>query len=256
MIWLIRGQVGTEVELTLRRAGREEDLQVTLERAELLTNSVVWKPLDPHISLVQISQFDGHTAEKVRAGLRRIREEGKDGLIIDLRGNPGGLLDASVEITDMFLEKGRSIVEVHSRVRKERRVSISTHSALVDLSFPITILVDGRTASAAEVMAGALKYHGRATLIGTATFGKGAVNRVFDLPGESGGIHLTVAHYTAGDGMEIEGKGIKPDIVAGEIPPPPSPGTEEEQMQWQKQYSKAREQQLERALQHLKEQIP
>jgi len=249
----IRGKVGSTVQLTIQRAptGETETLQVT--RARLKIESVSWKMVEPGIGYIKIEGFDEHCAENVRKGLVELQGNGAlKGLILDVRGNAGGLLKQAVEVSDLFLSEG-IIVGLESRLSAERVTFKAQAEVAVPPDLVVVVLVDGGSASASEVFAGSLKSNGRATVIGTRTFGKGAVNRLFRLPDESGGLYLTVAHYTVGSGTPIEGKGIEPDIEVGRLPEYPAGGGDEERTKWRAAYRAALEEQLQRAVQFIKE---
>lgn len=246
----VRGEVGTEVSVVLQRSGTDTKETLDITRALIVINSVSWSLPEPGIGYIEIKQFDRHTVDNLLDGLDALKAEGElEGLILDLRGNTGGLLDQAIGASDLFLAAG-VIARLESRLSKELATFEAHPETAVPEAMPLAILVDWRSASAAEVFAGALRSHGRATLIGTKTFGKGAVNRVYHLPDDSGLI-LTVAHYTVGpDGTVIHGKGIEPDVKVGELPEQPA-----SQEEWLEQYRAAREDQFERVLEWVKQKV-
>ncbi len=251
----VRGKVGTTVKLSLQRAetGEQETLQLT--RVRILMDSVNWKKVEPGIGYLRIRQFDGRCVENVRKGIEELGAgNGLRALLLDLRGNTGGLLAETVAVCDLFLSEG-VIVRAESRLEEQQKVFEASPQVALPPEVPMAVLVDGRSASAAEVMAGALQSHGRATLIGTRTFGKGAVNRVFLLP-DGTGIVLTVAHSPAGLGLVGEGKGIEPDIEVGKLPPPPAGEALEERERWLSDYQAAQQEQFDRAVEFLKSEVP
>ena len=214
----IRGEVGTTVSLSLHRAGTGEAQTLEIVRDEIKIDTVRHEVLEPGVGLIWIGQFDEHTVQDVRDALKALQEGGTlKGLIIDVRGNGGGLLGAAVDVVDLLVDDG-VIVKLDSRLSRERIEFVATPMLALPAPVPIVVLVDGFTASASEVMAGALQSLGRAALVGARTFGKGAVGRNFALP-DGGALMLTVAHYTVASGKVIEGKGIEPDVKVGELPP-------------------------------------
>jgi len=250
----IRGKVGTRVSLSIERADSAGTLTVELKRARIVLESVRWKMIEPGIGYVQIRQFDAHCPAKLREGLQKLKASGRlEALLLDVRGNRGGLLGAAVKVCDMFLSGG-PIARVESRVAGERQSFTASAATVVPPELPMAVLVDGLSASAAEVMAGALQSNGRATVVGLRTIGKGAVNRIYVLP-DGSGIVLTVAHYTAGRGVAVEGRGIEPDVEVGQLPPPPKGEDPHEREQWLARLRAARQEQLEAALELLRAKI-
>ena len=155
------------------------------------------------------------TPAELAEGIRALRDEGMRGLILDLRGNPGGRLRSAAEMAELFLEEGRTILTVESRrgVREEFRVTAEEPV----FRRPLVVLVDGRSASASEILAGALRDHGRAVLVGARTFGKGSVQSVFGFDGGRG-LKLTTARYLLPGGDAINGEGVAPDVAVGAAP--------------------------------------
>lgn len=199
----IRGPVGSKVTLTLNRTGGQKQLMIG--REQITIPSVTCKMLDKNIGYINLQTFMADDASfEFRAALNKLSTA--DGLIIDLRGNPGGLLANAIEVADMLLPRGK-IVSTISR----RGTLTDTATGVAVTRQPIVVLVDKDSASASEIVAGALKDNGRATLIGTRTFGKGLVQEISRLPGGSG-VHITVAHYYTPSGTDINKIGITPDI--------------------------------------------
>ena len=249
----IRGEVGSSVELTVRRSGADEPLTLRATRARLELESVSWEMVEPGIGHIEIDGFDEHCLKNVRKGLAALKDEADlKGLVLDVRGNTGGLLKQAVEVSDLFLSEG-VIARLESRFLSEQVTFEAHEEVAVPPDLVVVILADGGSASAAEVFAGALQSSGRATVIGTKTFGKGAVNRLFLLPDDSGGLYLTVAHYLVGSGTPIEGKGIEPDIEVGQLPEYPASRDDDEWKKWRAAFDAAREEQLERAVRFIKE---
>ncbi len=250
----IRGKVGTTVELSLQRAATGMRETVRLTRARILMESVRWEKVEPGVGHIRIVQFDAHSLADTRKAIVELQGGGwMEALLLDLRGNAGGLLTEAVGVCDLFLSSG-VIVRVEGRSPGGRESYHAHAGTAVPEEVPMAVLIDGQSASAAEVVAGALKGNGRATLIGLRTFGKGAVNRLYGLP-DGSGVVLTVAHYRAGDGIEVNGKGIEPDIKVGELPPVPTGDDREEKERWLALYRAAQKEQFDRAVEFLKSKI-
>ena len=227
---MIRGKVGTEVTLTLLRESTGESFDRTLTREKISLPNVEWKMLGDDIGLLSLATFDSGCAKEVREGLRQLQKDGARGLILDLRSNPGGLVNQATSICDMFLDKGL-ILSTKGRGEEPQPSVLATPGTEVPADMPIIVLVDHWTASSAEILAGALQAHGRATVVGTGTVGKGSVNSVLRLR-DGSGLVLTVSHYQLEGGMVIQGVGIKPDVVAGEMPERPRDATPEQFHKW------------------------
>ena len=252
LVTRIRGKIGSSVELTLQHSGTGETVTVPITRARITLDSVSWRIIEPGIGYINIRQFDEKCADKFKEGLEALGAQGRlEGLIVDLRGNTGGLLRQAVDVSDLFLSEG-VIAQLESRLSAEQDTLEARPEVAVPRDVPLAVLVDGGTASAAEVFAGSLQEHGRAVLIGTATFGKGSVNRVFGLP-DGSGLFLTVAHYTVGSGRVIEGKGIEPDIEVGKVPAFSGDKGPKEREEWLVAYRTAQEEQFQRAVQFIKQ---
>jgi carboxyl-terminal processing protease len=244
IVSMIRGPVGKPVTITVRRNGHPGPLQFTIRRAKIEFPFVEWRLLKPGVGCIEFRLFDDDCDEKFRDALDDLGKQGMKVLILDLRGNVGGLLEQCVRICDMFLSGG-AIVRVKGRIEEETNDFMASERTVVPAGLPVLILVDGQTASAAEILAGALQDHGRARLVGTPTFGKAAVNRIYVLPDRSA-IVLTVAHYTTPNGRVISKGGLKPDVVVGELPPWKEDGGLKP-AEWLKLYNEAREKQMKTA---------
>jgi carboxyl-terminal processing protease len=171
--------------------------------------------IEPNIGYIRIAEYTPLTAPKVRDAVESLKQKGATSLIVDERGNPGGLLTAVVATSDYFLSSG-VIVSTRSRIPSDNEIFTAHPDTLVPNSFPIIILIDRNSASAAEIFAGALKDHNRALLVGETSFGKGSVQQVFFLPGGDGAFKMTTAKYYTPNGQNIDKIGIKPDIVVKE----------------------------------------
>lgn len=207
---LIRGEPGSRVRLTIRREG--EGLKVfdlVREKIELATvRYKINKENGLPIGYIRITQFSANAAEKMRQAIRNMEEEGVVAYVLDLRGNPGGLLYASTEIARMWIDQGRIVSTVNRQGEQDRFNANNT--ALTDK--PLAVLVDGGSASASEILSGALQDHRRAVIVGTPTFGKGLVQSVHPLS-DGSGLAVTVARYRTPKGTDIDHKGITPDIL-------------------------------------------
>ncbi len=213
----LRGRPGTSVKLSIERKGWESPHVMTLGRELIHVQAVESRLLEPGIGYVRIKQFQERTDEEVLAALVKLRADSGGnltGLVLDLRGNPGGLLDQAVKIADLFLDDG-VIVSTVGRGGKKLEEELAHEAGTWD-SFPMVALVNGGSASASEIVAGALQDHGRALVIGTQTFGKGSVQSVYELA-DGSGLKLTVARYFTPSGRSIQEKGITPDVVVEQL---------------------------------------
>jgi carboxyl-terminal processing protease len=210
----MRGAAGSTVRLTVRRKGNAAALEFTLRRTQVEVSSVVAQTLEPGYGYIRVSTFTETTAEDVSHVLLQLKRDNHGtlkGLVLDLRDNPGGVLEAGVAVADDFLEQG-VIVSADGRTPEARFEMDATHHGDLINGAPLVVLVDGGTASASEIVAGALKDHGRAILIGRTTYGKGSVQTVMPLS-HGGALKLTTSRYFTPSGASIQGKGIIPDIV-------------------------------------------
>lgn len=207
---LIRGPKGTEVVLGVWRAG-SRPVEISIVRDTISASSVHASLLPGEVGYIRLSSFDARTGADLRAAIADLRELGPDGLVLDLRNNGGGLVDAAVEVVSEFVEEGQ-VLRWEDADGSETVMSVTGEGTAYDL--PLVVLVNGYSASASEVVSGALQDHGRARIVGTRTFGKGAVNLLHGL--ESGaGLNLTIARWLTPDGRTIEGEGIEPDVRVG-----------------------------------------
>ncbi len=207
----MRGPVGSDLTLTVRRDGREP-FEVKVTRAVIKIQSVRSRLVGDDIAYVRITSFSEQTASGMERALARLREESGEklkGLVLDLRNNPGGLLDQSVKVSDAFLNQGE-IVSTRSRKPEEGQRFNAKPGDIAD-GLPIVVLLNGGSASASEIVAGALQDHRRAIVMGTRSFGKGSVQTIIPLSGH-GAIRLTTARYYTPSGTSIQAKGIEPDI--------------------------------------------
>ena len=208
----MRGKVDTDIRLTIRRKGRKP-FDVTLTRAIIKIRSVRSRIERKNIGYIRITSFNEQTHKGLVKAMEKLRadaEGGLKGIVLDLRNNPGGLLDQAVAVADAFLDKGE-IVSTRSR-RKENAQRFNARPGDLAKVLPIVVLINGGSASASEIVAGALQDHGRAIIMGTRSFGKGSVQTIVPLPGQ-GAMRLTTSRYYTPSGRSIQAKGIDPDIV-------------------------------------------
>jgi carboxyl-terminal processing protease len=205
---LIRGQVGTSVSLDIERSG--STLKIKLTRATIEVPTVRYnlkQEANRRIGYIRLQEFSSHAADQMRAAIRRGKSDKVDSYVLDLRGNPGGLLNASIEIARMWLDEGHIVKTVDRKGWSAQTTANGT--AITKL--PLAILVDGNSASASEILTGALKDNKRAVVVGSQTFGKALVQSVHELQ-DGSGLAVTIAHYYTPNGTDINHKGIAPDI--------------------------------------------
>ena len=212
----LRGPAGTQVTLTIEREGGDRLLEFKLTREVILAQSVRTRWLEPGYAYARISVFQENTGTEFRDRLRKLKADGgaPRGLVLDLRDNPGGVMQSAVEVADALLEGG-VVVKTEGRLASADGTYGAGPGDLMD-GAPVVVLIDGGSASASEIVAGALKDHQRALVIGKRSFGKGSVQNI--LPLESGGaIKLTTARYYTPSGHSIQAQGITPDIVLSDV---------------------------------------
>jgi carboxyl-terminal processing protease len=218
----MRGKEGTTVKIGILRPGTTEPLLFTLKRSRVDLHSVKSELLEPGIGYVRISQFSETTGDDLEAALKELRKRngaGLKGLVLDLRNNPGGVLEAAVSVSDAFLDSG-VIVTAKGRTPESKFEMDATPGDALN-GAPIVVLVNGGSASAAEIVAGALKDNHRAKLMGRTTFGKGSVQTVIPLSGDRA-VKLTTSLYYTPSGTSINHRGIAPDIELERDPKPPA----------------------------------
>jgi carboxyl-terminal processing protease len=209
-IKLLRGEVGSKVELSIMSEGSEKPRTVSLTRDRIRIQSVRARMLEPGYAYVRVTQFQSQSGRDTERALRKLKQEGElKGVILDLRNNPGGVLSAAVQISDLFLDKGL-IVYTQGRDETTRVNYAATAGDILD-GLPLMVLVNGGSASASEIVAGALQDHGRAIVIGQRSFGKGSVQTILPLHGDRA-LKLTTALYYTPKGRSIQAEGIVPDI--------------------------------------------
>jgi len=214
----MRGKPGTKITISVVREGWTEPKDFEIIREQIRVQSVRTQELEPGIEYIRLRQFQEQTSHDMDGILERYAKNGKiQGLVLDLRNNPGGLLTSAVEVTEKFLDPGKLVVYTEGRVRNQNmRFSANAKKGYTD--FPMVVLVNQGSASASEIVAGALQDWGRAVVLGTPTFGKGSVQTIIPLT-DGSGLRLTTAKYYTPKGRTIHGKGVTPDIVV-EVPKP------------------------------------
>ncbi|GJM04932.1 MAG: peptidase S41 [marine bacterium B5-7] len=214
---LMRGKPGSEIIITVVREGQDKPMEITITRDVITVKSVRGKTLEPGYGYIRISNFQTHTAEDMRKSLEKLKKENDDGLnglILDLRNNPGGILNAAVGVSDLFLDNGL-IVYTEGRI-KDSKLTFTAKPTDMLKDAPIIVLVNGGSASASEIVAGALQDHDRAIIMGERTFGKGSVQTILPMNDEAA-LKLTTARYYTPSGRSIQASGIEPDIIIENI---------------------------------------
>ena len=214
---VMRGKPGSKIVLTIIRDGEQQPLKIVIVRAVIKVRSVKARTLEPGYGYVRVTQFQSRTGENLRKAISRLKRENDNelqGVVLDLRNNPGGVLSAAVSVVDAFLDKG-SIVSTEGRIA-DSELKFNAKPTDVLKGAPIVVLVNGGSASASEIVAGALQDHKRAVIIGSKTFGKGSVQTI--LPMDNGAaLKLTTARYFTPSGRSIQAEGITPDIELEDI---------------------------------------
>ncbi len=211
----LRGAKGTEVTISIHREGWEKLKKITLTREIIPLQSVRAEFLSPGFAYVRITNFQSHTSNDFKTKLQELKKEFSiNGLILDLRSNPGGLLLQAVSIADYFLDDGRI---VYTKGRKKDQNTVFTAHQTGEKKYPLIVLVNEGSASASEIVAGAIQAHKRGIIVGTQTFGKGSVQTIIPLP-DGAGLRMTTARYYTPDDQSIQARGITPDVVVPFIP--------------------------------------
>jgi carboxyl-terminal processing protease len=213
----MRGPKGTKINLSIKREGNPELINLTLTRDTIRVQSVRNRTLEPGYGYIRLAQFQERSDRDLQKALEKLAGEkgGLKGLVLDLRNNPGGLLTQAVRISDLFLDSGL-IVYTDGRIESQKQKFFAQKDATL-LDFPMVILVNGGSASASEIVAGALQDHKRAVVLGTKTFGKGSVQTILPLDDNSA-LRLTTARYFTPKGRSIQAAGIVPDIIVESTP--------------------------------------
>jgi carboxyl-terminal processing protease len=217
----MRGPVNTKIKLTIMRKGADKPIEVSIVRDIIRVKSVRWHPEGGDVGYIRITQFNEQTTDGLKQAINDLNSQlGADkvkGYVVDLRNNPGGLLDQAISVSDTFLEKGE-IVSTRGRNPEETQ-RFNARPGDMTKGKALIVLINGGSASASEIVAGALQDHKRATLIGTRSFGKGSVQTIIPLGAGNGALRLTTARYYTPAGRSIQAKGISPDIeVLQDVP--------------------------------------
>lgn len=208
---MLRGEPKTKVTIKVFREGKEDTFDVTLERAIIELKYVKHSMLSDKVGLVRLTQFGTGVSKDVEVAIEDLLSQGMEGLIFDLRFNPGGSLEEAIRIGSLFIDKG---VIVRARYKNEEETLYERKGKYLG-DFPLIVLINGGSASASEIVAGAIKDHKRGLLVGEKSFGKGSVQNVIPLP-NGGGIKLTIARFFSPNGTQIHKKGIQPDTLVEE----------------------------------------
>lgn len=221
----MRGPKGTKVHLTLRREGVSNLLDLSLTREVIKIQSVKARLLEKGFGYIRITQFQERTDDDVQEALNRLEKQNGgplSGLVLDLRNNPGGLLTQAIKVSDEFIDSGL-VVYTDGRLESQKQKYFA-HKSNARPDFPMIVLVNAGSASASEIVAGALQDHKRAIVLGTQTFGKGSVQTILPLE-ENAAIRLTTARYYTPNGRSIQATGITPDVVVENVPPGAKPAS-------------------------------
>ncbi|MDR3495899.1 MAG: S41 family peptidase [Ancalomicrobiaceae bacterium] len=218
----MRGPVNSEIKLTVKREGVADPIDIKITRATIQINPVKWHA-EGEIGYLKIAQFNEHTYDRLKDAIQKADAEiGPDkikGWVLDLRNNPGGLLDQAIQVSNAFLERGE-IVSTRGRNADESQRYNARPGGDLTAGKPVIVLVNGGSASASEIVAGALQDHRRATILGTRSFGKGSVQTIIPIGPAGGALRLTTARYYTPSGRSIQAQGITPDIEVLQDPPP------------------------------------
>lgn len=210
----MRGKIGSPVTLTLMREGVEKPFELTLERASISVTSVRHRLLETGYGMIRVSQFQNNTAEQLNSSIDTLKAMGElKGIVLDLRNNPGGVLQAAVQVSDAFLSEGLIVYTDGRLPNSELSFSATPDTAAGEI--PLVVLINAGSASASEIVAGALQDHRRAIVMGTDSFGKGSVQTILPVSVDRG-VKLTTARYYTPNGRSIQADGIRPDVVVEE----------------------------------------
>ncbi len=208
---LIKGKPGTKVALTISRDGRSAPLTVLLLRDKIHVYVVSYEMLEDNIGYIYMSVFSATSGAEVRTAVEELAAQGCKGVILDLRGNPGGFMDAGVDTAAVFVPEGRAVLHIISR-----NGTTTMKSSDSPMEIPLVVLINGDSASAAEIVAGAVKDYGVGIIVGTTTYGKGTIQVVHPLKSANAALKFTIAEYFSPNGNKINGVGITPDVYVAE----------------------------------------
>lgn len=207
VVTYIKGEKGTDVDLTVLRGEDAEEITVTATRDTVEAQTVKYEMLEGQTGYLSVSEFDSVTYAQYEEALNELTAQGMTGLIVDLRNNPGGNLNTVCEMLDLVLPKGTIVYTEDKDGKRETATSDDEHQ----INVPMVVLVNGNSASASEIYAGAVQDYGIGKIVGTQTYGKGVVQQIFDL-GDGTSVKLTIAEYFTPNGRNIDGEGITPDV--------------------------------------------
>jgi carboxyl-terminal processing protease len=210
IIDLVRGPAGSSVRLTVVREGNEAPLEFTVTRAKIVIPSIEWEMLDGQVGYLKINDFGSRTVRELQAALRELKDEGAASLIIDLRGNPGGYRNTAVDVASQFLPRGTLVMR--EQYADGHEVSYKAKGGGLATDLPLVVLINAGSASASEIVAGAINDHDRGMLVGEVSFGKGTVQTWHALRGDNGAVSVTIARWLTPSGGWIQGEGITPDV--------------------------------------------
>lgn len=209
----MRGKPGTEITLTILREGEQQPLKISVVRDVIVVKSIKSEMLENGIAYIRITQFQSHSSEDLQNTIIDMQKRNGghlNGVILDLRNNPGGLLSSAVEISDFFINKGR-IVYTRGRIDEAKKEFNAKDNDILK-GTPMVVLINEGSASASEIVSGALQDHKRAVIMGRKSYGKASVQSIYEMPDGKTAVKLTIAHYYTPKGRMIHGKGIEPDI--------------------------------------------
>ncbi len=214
---IMRGKPGDPITLTIIRESEERPLVITVVRDIIKTKSVRFETLEPGFGYLRISSFQSHTVEGLRQAIDKLKKDNSEklkGIVLDLRNNPGGILNAAVGVSDMFLNKGMIVYTEGRKKDSKLKFNAKPNAKLPDV--PLIVLVNAGSASASEIVAGALQDHGRGIIMGEKTFGKGSVQTILPM-NNNAALKLTTARYYTPNGRSIQASGITPDIIIDKV---------------------------------------
>jgi len=213
-VGLVRGRAGTTVNLSILRTAEDGTVaahEYAVVRARITVASVEGKLLDNNLAYVKVNDFGARTSQELKETLRDLLADKPAGLVLDLRGNPGGFLDTAIEVTSQFLPRGTLVMR--EQFGDGREVLYDAQGGGLATEIPLVVLIDQGSASASEIVAGAIQDHGRGTLVGDTSYGKGSVQNWHELRGENGAVRVTIARWYTPDGRTIHELGITPDVA-------------------------------------------
>ena len=211
IIDLVRGPAGSSVRLTVVREDNEAPLEFTVTRAKIVIPSIEWELLEGQVGYLKINDFGSRTVRELQSALRELKDGGAASLIIDLRGNPGGYRNTAVDVASQFLPRGTLVMR--EQYADGHEVSYKAKGGGLATDLPLVVLINAGSASASEIVAGAINDHDRGTLLGEVSFGKGTVQTWHTLRGDNGAVSVTIARWLTPSGGWIQGEGITPDVA-------------------------------------------